>query len=87
MRLAEANADDGFEYCSGVMGVPITFLDRYCPEQFSLIWTTDRGGDGMLNDVKISGAVRYDAPVVCGKGVYKRIMIRRFVCFDVGGAV
>lgn len=26
----------------GVMGVPITFLDKYCPEQFEIIW---RGGD------------------------------------------
>lgn len=26
----------------GVMGVPITFIDKYCPEQFELIW---RGGD------------------------------------------
>lgn len=25
-----------------VMGVPITFLDKYCPEQFEIIW---RGGD------------------------------------------
>ena len=26
----------------GVMGVPISFLDKYCPEQFEIIW---RGGD------------------------------------------
>ena len=26
----------------GVMGVPITFLDKYCPEQFEIVW---RGGD------------------------------------------
>lgn len=26
----------------GVMGVPITFFDKYCPEQFEIIW---RGGD------------------------------------------
>jgi phage host-nuclease inhibitor protein Gam len=24
------------------MGVPISFLDKYCPEQFEIIW---RGGD------------------------------------------
>ena len=24
------------------MGVPITFVDKYCPEQFEIIW---RGGD------------------------------------------
>ena len=27
---------------NGIMGVPITFLDKYCPEQFEIIW---RGGD------------------------------------------
>lgn len=27
---------------TGVMGVPISFLDKYCPEQFRIIW---RGGD------------------------------------------
>jgi len=26
----------------GIMGVPITFIDKYCPEQFEIIW---RGGD------------------------------------------
>ena len=26
----------------GVMGVPITFLDRYCPEQFEILGITDR---------------------------------------------
>lgn len=26
----------------GVMGVPISFLDKYCPSQFEIIW---RGGD------------------------------------------
>lgn len=27
---------------NGVMGVPISYLDKYCPEQFEIIW---RGGD------------------------------------------
>ena len=26
----------------GVMGVPISFMDKYCPEQFEIVW---RGGD------------------------------------------
>ena len=29
----------------GVMGVPISFLDRYCPEQFELLGITDRGNE------------------------------------------
>ena len=60
---------------SGAMGVPITFLDKYNPEQFEIIWTTDRGGDGMLEDLKLPHS-RYDAPVVKGEGIYKRIIIR-----------
>ena len=30
---------------SGVMGVPITFLDKYCPTQFELLGITDRGNE------------------------------------------
>jgi hypothetical protein len=59
----------------GVMGVPITFLDKYNPEQFEIIWTTDRGGDGKLEHLK-KKHTRYDAPVVAGMGLYKRILIR-----------
>lgn len=59
----------------GVMGVPITFLDKYNPEQFEIIWTTDRGGDGMLEHIKLSHT-RFDAPVVNDKGLYKRIFIK-----------
>lgn len=60
----------------GAMGVPISFLDKYCPEQFEIIWTTDRGGDGMLDGIK-KPHTRYDAPVINGAGQYKRIIIRR----------
>jgi len=59
----------------GVMGVPITFLTQYNPDQFEILWTTDRGGDGMLEDIKLP-YTRYDAPVVNGKGIYKRILIK-----------
>ena len=61
---------------SGYMGVPITFMDKYNPDQFELIWTTDRGGDGMLEKIKLPHT-RYDAPVVHGDGLYKRIIIRK----------
>lgn len=60
---------------NGVMGVPITFLDKYNPEQFEILWTSDRGGDGMLDQIKLPHT-RYDAPVVNGKGLYKRIFIK-----------
>ncbi len=59
----------------GVMGVPITFMDKYNPVQFEIIWTTDRGGDGMLENLK-KRHERFDAPVINGKGIYKRILIK-----------
>ena len=61
---------------NGAMGVPITFLDKYNPDQFEIIWTTDRGGDGHLEEYKKPWE-RYDAPVVNGRGLYKRILIRK----------
>ena len=60
----------------GVMGVPISFLDKYNPDQFEIIWTTDRGGDGHLEDIK-KPHTRYDAPVVKEAGLYKRLFIRK----------
>ena len=60
----------------GAMGVPITFLDKYNPKQFEIIWTTDRGGDGYLEEFKKPWD-RYDAPVLNGKGLYTRIFIRK----------
>lgn len=59
----------------GVMGVPVTFLDKFNPDQFEIIWTTDRGGDGYLEEYKKPWD-RYDAPVLNGKGIYTRILIR-----------
>lgn len=59
----------------GLMGVPITFMDKYNPEQFEIIWTTDRGGDGMLEKYK-KKHIRFDAPVIKGTGLYKRILIK-----------
>ena len=61
----------------GVMGVPVTFLDKYCPEQFEIIWTTDRGGDGMIEDLKVKDFDKsWDSAWINGKKVYKRILIR-----------
>ena len=55
----------------GVMGVPITFLDKYCPEQFELVGhehdVNGNGGDG------IKGG-QFEVNQV---GKYKRILIRR----------
>ena len=54
----------------GLMGVPVTFLSKYCPEQFELIGHDhDLTGDG--------GAGISDGQFICnGKNVYKRILIK-----------
>src|SRR3989304_9978006 len=53
----------------GVMGVPVSFLDKYSPEQFEIIGS-NRGVD---QDPKgISGRGSY----ICGKETYKRLFIK-----------
>ena len=37
---------------NGVMGVPITFLDKYCPEQFEILGITDRQNTSGLRTKK-----------------------------------
>jgi hypothetical protein len=45
----------------GVMGVPISFMDRYCPEQFEIIGGYDTLINGMIksNEGKINGRITY----------------------------
>lgn len=59
-------ADIPMDY-DGVIGVPITFLDKYCPEQFEII--------GIANSARWIG----DFPcytIINGVKVYNRILIR-----------
>ena len=55
----------------GVMGVPVTFMDRYNPEQFEII--------GHEHDLKGDGGegIAHGQFEVNGRGVYKRILIRK----------
>ncbi|MDD6928048.1 MAG: adenine-specific methyltransferase EcoRI family protein [Bacteroidales bacterium] len=48
----------------GVMGVPISFLDKYCPEQFEIIGATESEGKGFSRGLwdSTSGVTQ---PVVC----------------------
>ena len=60
----------------GVMGVPISFLDKYCPEQFEIIGATESEGKGFsmgLWDEKS----RVAQPMVGKERKYKRIFIRK----------
>ena len=60
----------------GVMGVPITFLDRCCPEQFEILGASESEGSGFSNGLwrAESGVAQ---PMVDARRVYKRIFIRR----------
>jgi hypothetical protein len=49
----------------GIMGVPISFLDRYNPNQFEIL--------GLDDHRKWRGI----GPILNGKGIYRRIIIRR----------
>ena len=71
-KLAEIPED-----YDGYMGVPITFLDKYNPNQFEIVWTTDRGGDGMLDWLKKPYHLGYGSGYVNGIKLYKRIIIRK----------
>ena len=53
---------------NGIMGVPISFLDKYCPEQFEIIGVFNHGCDSEFDLAK---------PVIDGKELYSRIAIRR----------
>ena len=63
----DKTADIPMDY-DGVMAVPITFLDKYCPTQFEIL--------GIANNVRWIG----DFPcltIIKGEKVYNRILIRR----------
>ena len=51
----------------GVMGVPITFMDKYCPEQFEIVGVFNHGSDSEFDLAK---------PILRGKELFTRIAIR-----------
>ncbi len=54
----------------GVMGVPITFINRYNKDQFEIIGEANHGSDNEYDLFK---------PVINGKEIFKRILIKRKV--------
>ena len=52
----------------GVMGVPITFLDKYNPEQFKIIGELHDGSDNEYD---------FQKPKINGKKLYMRVLIRQ----------
>ena len=53
----------------GVIGVPISFLDKFCPEQFEIIGY-------MASHGKEPKGIPNEAPYLNGKWLYNRILIR-----------
>ncbi|XME01985.1 adenine-specific methyltransferase EcoRI family protein [Lachnospiraceae bacterium C1.1] len=54
----------------GIMGVPITFLNKYNPEQFEIVGEANHGSDNSFDLFK---------PTINGKLKFKRILIRNKV--------
>lgn len=60
----------------GVMGVPITFLDKYNPEQFEIIGATESEGKGFSCGLWIESSKVAQAKVN-NKRIYKRVFIKK----------
>ena len=68
----------------GIMGVPITFLDKYNPDQFEIVWQAS-GNTRACAPTEILQELGYEphkedrggCGVINGKRVYSRILIRR----------
>ena len=59
----------------GAMGVPITFMNKYNPEQFEILGATESEGRGFSNGLWNSTS-KVSQALVNQKRVYKRIFIR-----------
>ncbi|MDR0485120.1 MAG: adenine-specific methyltransferase EcoRI family protein [Elusimicrobiota bacterium] len=70
-------ADIPMDY-DGIMGVPITFLDQYNPEQFEILGCAASAGynKDIVGIEKIS-SFKDARPLIKGKNTYVRIFIRR----------
>ena len=69
----------------GVMGVPITFMDKYCPEQFEIVWQASGNAYAnapheIMEELQFDPTVKYGGGLgtaVCyGQAKYSRILIR-----------
>lgn len=63
----------------GIMGVPITILDFYCPEQFDILGISASWDEtDVMKRIKLSETHRH-CPIMNGKEICRRIFIRRKV--------
>jgi len=63
-----------FDY-AGIMGVPITFMDKFNPEQFEIIGATESEGKGFSNGLWDEKS-KVAQPLVNQNRIYKRIFIK-----------
>ena len=59
-----------------VMGVPISFLDKYCPEQFEIVGATESEGKGFSKGLFDSQST-VTQPLINGDKRYKRLFIKK----------
>ena len=59
----------------GIMGVPISFLDKYCPEQFEILGVSESQGIGLSNGIWDSSSGKKH-PLINGNKMYVRIFIK-----------
>ena len=65
---------------TGVMGVPISWLDKYCPEQFEIVGITENPSTSVnpyIHNLIIPDRQKYDRPYINGSRSYPRILIRK----------
>ena len=71
----DKTADIPYDY-NGAMGVPITFIDKYNPEQFEILDANDyRSHEGV--PCKPHGLIKDKDGAIDGKPKFARILIRR----------
>lgn len=62
----------------GVMGVPISFIDKYNPDQFLIVARADANIASEGNEYHVKGYKdKGGAPMIDGSFIYKRILVKR----------
>jgi hypothetical protein len=64
----------------GIMGVPISFIPKYSPEQFEIIDMLSSAGGSAIGKFlpnKTGQGIRDKRPILMGKNTYARIIIKK----------
>ena len=63
---------------NGIMGVSVTFYDKYNPDQFEIVGASEQCGRGFSNGLWDPSS-HVSHPLINGKRMYSRLFIRRKV--------